>query len=39
LFGKRSKKPIILNAWLLLRNMKAGLWWFGQPYLGILLVL
>jgi predicted transcriptional regulator len=25
LFGKRSKKPIILNAWLLLRNMKAGL--------------
>jgi hypothetical protein len=32
-------KPIILNAWFQLWNMEGDLWWFGQQYLGILLVL
>ena len=27
------------NAWFQLWNMEAYLWWFGQQYLGILLVL
>jgi len=35
---RTSSKSIILNAWFKLWNMEVDLWWFGQQYLGILLV-
>jgi hypothetical protein len=38
MFGECPRKLIILNAWFQLWNMEVDLWWFGQQYLGILLV-
>ena len=37
--GECPMEPIILNARFQLWNMEADPWWFGQQYLGILIVL
>jgi hypothetical protein len=39
MFGKRPRKPTILNACFQLWNIEADLWWFGQQYLAILLTI
>ena len=33
MFGKRSRNPIILNAWFQLWNMEPDLWWLGSNIL------